>query len=65
MAKAGYVKVSVFNIMGQEVAVLFNGYAKEGQNVVNFNAAGLNSGIYFCKMEANEFKSMIKMMLIK
>lgn len=65
MAKAGYVKVAVYNVMGQEVATLFNGYAKEGKNVVNFNAAGLNSGIYFCKMETAEYKSMIKMMLMK
>jgi len=63
--KAGNVKVSVYNLMGQEVAVLFNGYASEGLHTVNFNAANMNSGIYICKMEAGNFKTMIKMALVK
>lgn len=65
LAKASNVKVTVYNIMGQEVATLLNGFRAEGTHTVNFNAANLNSGMYFCKMQADNFKSMIKMMLVK
>ncbi len=60
------VSLKVFNLLGQEVATLFNGMAEA--NVlykVAFNAAGLPSGVYFSVMNADENTQMKRMMLIK
>jgi len=63
--QAGKVRLSVFNLLGEEVALLLDEYKEAGNYDVEFNAAGLNSGIYFYKMEAKGFNSMRKMILMK
>ncbi|HEX2868316.1 MAG TPA: T9SS type A sorting domain-containing protein [Ignavibacteriales bacterium] len=65
-----YVKLTVFNTIGTEVAVLVNGFRQPGMNSVTFNASEMPSGIYFYKIETHEengssFKVMKKMILIK
>ena len=63
--KDGYVKISVYNVIGQEVAELVNGMVKAGTHEVNFDASGLTSGIYFYKIEANGFSNIKKMTLLR
>jgi len=63
--KDGYVKISVYNVIGQEVAELVNGMIKAGTHEVNFDASGLTSGIYFYKIEANGFSNIKKMTLLR
>ncbi|MBK6910197.1 MAG: T9SS type A sorting domain-containing protein [bacterium] len=65
MVEAGHVTISVFNIMGQKVAELVNGSMDAGRHVVSFDAAGLSSGLYLYKMEANGFTAQSKMVLMK
>jgi len=65
LAKAGYVRLAVFNTLGQEVAVLVDGNMPAGHFNANFNSADLNTGIYFYKLVANNFVQMKKMMLVK
>ena len=59
------VKLTVFNVLGQEVATLVNGSLTAGTHSVDFNAAGLNSGLYFYKLQAGSFTATKKMMLTK
>lgn len=64
------VTLKVFNILGQEVASLLNTRISAGIQQINFNAAGLNSGVYFYQMEAkgidgSNFTSTRKMLLTK
>jgi len=59
------VRISVFDAIGSEVSVLQNGIKEPGYYQVSFNASELPSGIYFCKMQAGNFNSVIKMILIK
>lgn len=63
--QAGKVKLSIFNLLGEEIANLVDEYKEAGVYDVEFNASGLNSGIYFYKMETKEFSSMKKMILMK
>ncbi|MCB9367228.1 MAG: T9SS type A sorting domain-containing protein [Calditrichaeota bacterium] len=65
MVDAGMVKISVYNLLGQKVADLANGTYEAGRHVVNFDAAGLSSGLYLYRMEANGFSAQAKMMLMK
>ncbi|MCC6548704.1 MAG: choice-of-anchor J domain-containing protein [Ignavibacteriaceae bacterium] len=64
------VKLTVFNILGQQVAVLANGFLSAGNHSVTFDAKNLTSGIYMAKIEAvgtngKNFTSFIKMTLNK
>jgi len=57
--------LKVFNILGQEVATLVNEVQSAGQHSVNFNASGLASGVYLYRLQAGEFTSSYKMVLMK
>lgn len=67
-----FVKITVYDLLGKEVAVLVNEIKQTGSYDVYFNSASLSSGIYFYKMEAKEsissgteFSEMRKMILMK
>ena len=63
--KAGNVKLTVYNSIGQEIAVLVNREVKAGSYEVNFDASRLASGIYMYKLETSGYNDVRKMMLIK
>jgi hypothetical protein len=65
LPSAGNVKLSVYNLLGQEVQTLLNGFMEAGVHTVNFNAKNINSGIYLYKIEANGLTSVRKMTLLK
>jgi hypothetical protein len=64
------VNLKIFNVLGQEVAQLLNTDLSAGSHTITFNAANLNSGIYFYKIVAigsdgTEFTDIKKMTLTK
>jgi hypothetical protein len=65
LAKSSDVNLVVYNILGKVVATLVNGNLAAGNHTVNFNAANLSSGIYFYKLQAGDFVSVKKLMLLK
>lgn len=62
---AGQVKLSVYDVEGKEVAVLINDYLVANKYNINWNAEKVTSGVYFYKLQTNEFTSTKKMILIK
>jgi len=65
LPKATNVKITVFNAIGKEIAVLVNGNYEAGTHNITWNANNLASGLYFYKMEAENFTATKKMMLIR
>lgn len=65
LPKEGNVKLTVYNILGEEVAVLANKHMSAGYHTFNFDASKLTSGMYLYRIEANDFVSVRKMLLIK
>ena len=61
----GLVKLSVYNLLGEEVKTLVNGVMDEGMHSIKFNATDLNSGIYFYKLESEGYAQIRKMVVIK
>ena len=64
------VKITILNAIGEEVAVVLNEVREPGFHQVEFNAAGLPSGIYFYKLQAASgsgvsFVTTKKMLLLK
>lgn len=65
LPEAGNVKINIFNILGQKISTLVNETKSAGRYQVTFDATKLSTGIYFYSLEANNFRSIKKMLLIK
>ncbi|MGE5681421.1 MAG: T9SS type A sorting domain-containing protein [Bacillota bacterium] len=59
------VTLKVFNLLGEEVAILVNEFKSKGNYTIDFNAGGLSNGIYFYQLKAGNYVSVRKMTLIK
>lgn len=55
----------VYDVLGREVAVLINEHKQPGQYEVEWNASGMQSGIYFYELKAGSFKETKKLILMK
>ena len=62
---AGFVKLKIFDLLGREVANLVNENLSAGSYKYDFNASALTSGIYFYKLETQNFSETRKMVLVK
>lgn len=65
LGKASNVKLIVYNILGQKVATLVNGFMPSGAHQIHFDAKLLSSGVYFYGLETADFTYYKKMMLLK
>ena len=65
LPQSAFVTLKVYNILGQEVSTLVNGFTEAGIHSINFDASNLNSGIYLYKLEAGPYSYVRKMTLIK
>jgi hypothetical protein len=63
--EAGVVTLRVFNLLGEEVAMLLNSEKTAGVYEATFDASKLSSGIYFYTLESKNFTSTKKMVLLK
>ena len=64
-AKFASTTLKVYDILGREVKVLVNKYQQPGNYKFEFNGSGLCSGMYFYKLEVENFSEVKKMMLLK
>lgn len=65
LPRSSFVKISVYDILGKEIAVLVNEEKNSGSYDVTFDAAGLASGIYFYTIRTGEFSQTRKMILLR
>jgi len=65
LAEPGNVKLAIYNVLGQQVKELVNGYKEAGRYELNFDASGLPSGAYLYKIESVHFNQVKKMLLMK
>lgn len=59
------VRLTVFDISGRQLSVLFNGKLQAGSYEYKWDAAGYASGVYFYRINAGQYSRTMKMMLIK
>lgn len=65
LAAASHVNVTVFNLLGEPVAVLFDGQKNAGRHTLNFNASSLSAGMYLVKIRAGGESDAQKLILMK
>jgi len=62
----GLVQLTIFNRIGQEVQILVSEMQKAGIHKLTWNAAGLASGIYYCRLDVNDsFVQTRKLILMR
>lgn len=62
---AQQVRLTVYNVLGQEVATLVDGFMPSGSHQVSFDASRLASGTYLYRIETGAFTHVKKMSLLK
>jgi len=60
-----YVNATVYNSLGQQVAVLADGYYQAGSHRLVFDGTGLNNGMYFFNFVSGDFSYSQRMTLMK
>ncbi len=63
---SGFVRINVYNSLGQKIGELVNSSQSAGKHIISFDANGLTSGVYYYQLEVNGYRSkLMKMVLIK
>ena len=65
IAEDGFVKLAVYNMLGEEVATLVNAQQKAGRYNINFDASQFSSGVYVYRIETTNYTASKKLMLMK
>jgi tartrate-resistant acid phosphatase type 5 len=65
IVEQGFVSLKVYNTLGSEVATLVEEIKPAGSYKANFIASNLSSGVYYYKLQFNEFTVVKKMLLLK
>ena len=59
------VSLIIYNILGDEVARLVDGFQQAGEYKITWNASNVSSGIYFYRLRSSNFTETKKMVLLK
>ena len=65
LAVGSYVKITVLDLTGREVVVLVNNMQPAGKHRLEFDGRRLASGIYFYRLQTNNFIETKKMILMR
>jgi len=60
-----FVSLKIYDVLGNEVAELVNEKQNAGSYSVEFDGSGIASGVYFYRLETNNFSEIKKMIFIK
>ena len=59
------VVLSIYNEIGENVAVLFNGEEEAGIHNIEWNASKFVSGVYFYELKTEKYRAVKKLSLMK
>ena len=63
--KSSFVTIKIYNVLGKESALLLNENKSAGSYEIDFDASTLTTGVYFYRIETQEFTQIKKMILLK
>ncbi len=59
------VRLSIYDVVGRRIAQLVDGHITAGHHEIGWNAAGYANGVYFCRLQSEEFSTTNKILLLK
>jgi hypothetical protein len=63
--EAANVQLKVYDILGNEIAILVDEFMQTGKHSREFNSSGLTSGVYIYRLTSEGFSASRKMILVK
>jgi hypothetical protein len=60
-----WITLKIYNLVGQEVTTLIDGFEEAGYRSVQWSADNIASGVYFYRLQARNFSSTRKLQLVK
>ena len=65
LAERGRVRLTIHNLLGQQITTLIDGVEEGGSHQLYWDASRFASGLYYCRLEVNGFVRTRKMVLVK
>jgi hypothetical protein len=65
LPKDVFVTIKIYDLLGREIKTLVNEYKNAGSHIVSFNGSEFASGIYFYRIQAENYIQVRRMVLIK
>lgn len=65
LSRPGKTTIEVYNLIGQKMAILYDGYQAAGEHTLAWQAKDFASGIYFIRLTSNEMTKTARVTLIK
>ena len=65
LLKSGDVIFNIYNLAGQNIKTLVNGFQKMGEHEITWQPEGLPNGIYFYRLQAGDYLESKKLILQK
>jgi aminopeptidase YwaD len=65
LSRSGHVTLTVYNILGEQVALLVDAHQQAGFHDVTFDGQELSSGVYYYRIQAGSFSDVKKLLLLK
>ncbi|MFZ0391483.1 MAG: T9SS type A sorting domain-containing protein, partial [Calditrichia bacterium] len=65
LPQAAHMNLEIFNLQGRRITILLNENLPAGRHQIQWNAEGLPTGVYFCRMRAGNFSEMKKMVVLR
>ncbi len=65
LPEASFVRLSIYSVKGELVKTCISRTMSEGLHTYQWNASGMASGVYFYRLQANDFVETRKMLLLR
>ncbi len=65
LSLASDIKLVIYNVLGQPVETLYDGYSQAGEFDLGWNGSDYTTGIYFIRLESDKFTECEKLILLK
>ena len=65
LPRSSDVSIIIYNLIGEEVTRLVDGFQQAGEHTALWNASNISSGIYFYRLQVGDFVQTKKMVLLK
>ena len=59
LAKSGNVKIKLYSVIGNELALIASNFYNAGYHEITFNGMNLSSGVYFYKLSTDNGKNVL------
>ncbi len=65
ISNSGYIEIELYNILGEKVKRIYNGFLNKGEHRYNIDMGLLAGGIYYCILTYDGYYGIIKILLLK